>query len=64
MAKKVLVDVGEVEIELTDDAIIEASAEIYNEDPTRFLGNLIARASMNQTGEALEPLHADGISLN
>ena len=35
-----------VDVELTDSQILDAAAEIYLEDPTAFLGNIVAKASM------------------
>ena len=34
-----------VDVALSDEQILKASAEIWNEDPTKFMGEIIAYAS-------------------
>jgi hypothetical protein len=66
MSKKIMVEVGAVEVELSDKAILKATAEIWNEDATKCMGNIIAYASELENAPVghLEPLEESGISLS
>lgn len=43
-----------VDVELTDVQILEAAAEIYQENPTAFLGNIVAMATQNPLRSDME----------
>ena len=45
------------EVTLTDEQILKASAEIWNENPTKFMGDIIAYASQSSMDD-------NGFSLN
>ena len=48
MAKRNIIS---VDVELTDRQILEAAAEIYQENPTAFLGEIVSIATQSGLGD-------------